>query len=441
MKKIYYLLLLALPLILQSCFKDDDDVFDKTASQRMEERLIHDQQILMGATNGWVMEYFPEKEQSYGGYTLFVKFGENDAVTVASELANADQTEASMYELIADSGPVLTFNTHNSLFHYFSDPKNPDGIGPIDSGMGGDYEFLVVEATPERVRLKGKKTGNTIIMTPIAPDVSWSTLMEQYIEMADVLRNAAMEFEFVMGDIKATVVSDYRTLTFSYPGAEKYESATVAYRGTTDGIIFYKPLRIGGKEINGMKYEGTDENTAVIFKDAATGAVMKDTWPALSELFFSGNWYFAKSLMSTYGQGLWTSATRKLNAVTGTGYAYDIYWAHMGVFSGMYGFCFAPLNSATTFARSIVSYKSGVESDNEIWMQLEGRTDALGLAYVNAGMSDILKMIGSLSGEKKTFTLSADNPKNPGMIQLNDQGNVDNVFILVPFEVLWPNDK
>ena len=63
MKKIYYLLLLALPLVLQSCFKDDDDIYDKSASQRMEERLVHDQQVLMGATNGWIMEYFPEKKQ------------------------------------------------------------------------------------------------------------------------------------------------------------------------------------------------------------------------------------------------------------------------------------------------------------------------------------------------------------------------------------------
>ena len=57
---------------------------------------------------------------------MFVKFGDNNAVTVASEKGKADQTETSMYELIADSGPVLTFNTHNSLFHYFSDPNNPD---------------------------------------------------------------------------------------------------------------------------------------------------------------------------------------------------------------------------------------------------------------------------------------------------------------------------
>ena len=36
MKKIYYLLLLALPLVLQSCFKDDDDIFDKSASLKQD---------------------------------------------------------------------------------------------------------------------------------------------------------------------------------------------------------------------------------------------------------------------------------------------------------------------------------------------------------------------------------------------------------------------
>lgn len=439
MKKIYYLLLLALPLIFQSCFKDDDDIFDKPASQRMEERLMQDQQILMGATNGWIMEYFPEKEQSYGGYTMFIKFGENNSVTVASELGKANQTETSMYELIPDSGPVLTFNTHNSLFHYFSDPSNPDGIGPVDSGMGGDYEFMVVEATAEKVYLKGKKTGNTIIMTPIATDISWTDLMQKYIDMANIMNSAGASFSFTMGDIKATATMNYRTLLFSYPGEESYEAATASFRVTTDGIAFYKPLQIGGKEITGMKYVGEDENMILTFTDEATGATMHDTWPALSELFFSGKWYFAKSLMSDYGKGLWTSAINKLYADP-NGY-YDIYWAHMGVYSGLYGFCFAPLDTPSTFARSIVSYTYGTVDDNHIWLQLEGRTDQLGIAYVNAGVSDILKMIGSLNGEKKTFTLTADNPKNPSVIQLQDNDLASNYFMLVPFEVRWPNEQ
>lgn len=439
MKKIYYLLLLALPLVLQSCFKDDDDIFDKSASQRMEERLVHDQQVLMGATNGWIMEYFPEKKQSYGGYTMFVKFGDNNAVTVASEKGKADQTETSMYELIADSGPVLTFNTHNSLFHYFSDPNNPDEIGPIDSGMGGDYEFMVIEATPEKVHLKGKKTGNTIIMTPIATDTSWPDLMQKYIDMADIMNSAASSFNFTMGDLKATATMNYRTLLFSYPGTEGYESATASFRVTTDGIVFYTPLHIGGKEITGMKYIGEDENMVITLADETTGATMQDTWPALSEIFFSGKWYFAKSLMSSYGQNLWTSAIKKLYADP-SGY-YDIYWAHMGVYSGLYGFCFAPLDTPSTFARSIISYKYGTVDDNQIWLQLEGRTDQIGITYVNAGVSEILKMIGSLGGEKKTFTLTADNPKNPTVIQLQDNDISANSFMLVPFQVRWPYEQ
>lgn len=439
MKKIYYLLLLALPLVLQSCFKDDDDIFDKSASQRMEERLVHDQQVLTGATNGWIMEYFPEKEQSYGGYTMFVKFDDDNAVTVASEKGKADQTETSMYELIADSGPVLTFNTHNSLFHYFSDPSNPDGIGPIDSGMGGDYEFMVIEATPEKVRLKGKKTGNTIIMIPVPTSTSWADLMQEYIDMADVINSSGTTFNFEMGDLKATAIMSYRKLLFTYPGTEKVESTTASFRTTTDGIVFYKPLQIGGKEITGMKFMGEDENMVLTFTDETTGATMHDTWPTLNEQFLSGNWYFKKSLMSSFGQDLWTSAINKLYADP-SGY-YDIYWAHMGVYSGMYGFCFAPLISSSQFTRTILSYKYGAIGEDQIWLQLEGRTDQTGIDYVYAGVSDILKMIGSLGGEKRTFTLTADNPKNPSVIQLQDNDIPENHFMLVPFEVRWPNDQ
>lgn len=253
------------------------------------------------------------------------------------------------------------------------------------------------------------------------------------------MNSAGASFNFTMGDIKATATMNYRTLLFSYPGEESYEAATASFRVTTDGIAFYKPLQIGGKEITGMKYVGEDENMVLTFTDEATGATMHDTWPALSELFFSGKWYFAKSLMSDYGKGLWTSAINKLYADP-NGY-YDIYWAHMGVYSGLYGFCFAPLDTPSTFARSIVSYTYGTVDDNHIWLQLEGRTDQLGIAYVNAGVSDILKMIGSLNGEKKTFTLTADNPKNPSVIQLQDNDLASNYFMLVPFEVRWPNEQ
>ena len=107
----------------------------------------------------------------------------------------------------------------------------------------------------------------------------------------------------------------------------------------------------------------------------------------------------------------------------------------------MYGFCFAPLDTPSTFARSIISYKYGTVDDNQIWLQLEGRTDQIGITYVNAGVSEILKMIGSLGGEKKTFTLTADNPKNPTVIQLQDNDISANSFMLVPFEVRWPYEQ
>lgn len=132
-------------------------------------------------------------------------------------------------------------------------------------------------------------------MTPIATDTSWPDLMQKYIDMADIMNSAASSFNFTMGDLKATATMNYRTLLFSYPGTEGYESATASFRVTTDGIVFYTPLHIGGKEITGMKYIGEDENMVITLADETTGATMQDTWPALSEIFFSGKWYFAKA--------------------------------------------------------------------------------------------------------------------------------------------------
>ena len=104
MKKIFWLLL-TLPFVFQSCLKDDEDIFPDSAADRMDKALKLNKEVLIGASNGWIMEYFPEKTQKYGGYTILVKFDANDDVTVSTERGGAGVTETSMYELIGDSGP------------------------------------------------------------------------------------------------------------------------------------------------------------------------------------------------------------------------------------------------------------------------------------------------------------------------------------------------
>ena len=70
MKKndIILFLLMALPtLLLTSCLKDQEDVFEESASARTANYLSNTKKVLTSAENGWLLNYYPDRDQSYGG--------------------------------------------------------------------------------------------------------------------------------------------------------------------------------------------------------------------------------------------------------------------------------------------------------------------------------------------------------------------------------------
>lgn len=68
---------------------------------------------------------------------------------------------------------TLNFDTKNSVINYFVHPRNPDGLGSTYKGMEGDYKFMVMETSPERIRLRGIISGNSYILTPMPSDADW----------------------------------------------------------------------------------------------------------------------------------------------------------------------------------------------------------------------------------------------------------------------------
>lgn len=432
MKKIYLLLLIALPFLLQSCLMDDKDLFQDSAAERMNKALIHNQEVLMGATNGWMMEYFPHKKQIYGGYTMFLKFDAHNKVTVASERGGA-KAETSDYQLIGDSGPVLTFNTYNTLFHYFSEPKNPDGIGPDDSGMGGDYEFLVLEATPEKVTLKGKKTGNRIVMTPIPAGASWTDMMKGYQEASD--RLLARMYSFTMGELKGDITVSYRTLNFTYEGADKSVKTPMAsYRILpTDEIEFYEPLEIDGKEISKMKFT-TNSADLLEVTDATSGLTLHEEQPILNQVLVYGNWYFKYSAISKYGQSQWDLAFDNIYAKEK-----DIYYAYMGLYTIHYGFCLAGVENGKR-AEGVLLYDFKLLGTDQVKLTRTGTGTSVGNAFLGYGVSHILEMTGTMA-KVKTFTLVANDRRNPTAITWTDNSDPNNSFTLFKDKILWPYEK
>ena len=74
MKKIYYILFLLLAgFCFNSCVSEEEDLFDKSAAERMNEALTKYKAILQDDPQGWVMEFYPS-DRSMGGYTYTAKF-------------------------------------------------------------------------------------------------------------------------------------------------------------------------------------------------------------------------------------------------------------------------------------------------------------------------------------------------------------------------------
>ena len=189
MKRINYLFaLLATVLAFSACTSEVDNYFDKSASERASEAVSNAKQALLAAPNGWRMEYYGD--MTYGGYNILCKFS-GDEVTVAAEKMGKKQeagfdsngnlvTATSHYTVDQSQGVVLSFDGYNSVFHYFSDPKNVDGIGTAGEGLYGDFEFRVMSVSADKIVLQGRKHGNKIIMYAMDSNTSWATISRKW---------------------------------------------------------------------------------------------------------------------------------------------------------------------------------------------------------------------------------------------------------------------
>lgn len=181
MKNILYSILLLAGFCFNSCVSEEEDLFDKSAAERMNEALTKYKAILQDDPQGWVMEFYPS-DRSMGGYTYTAKF-DNGKVDMTSELSlnssSGDKWPAgtvvtSYYRVISEQSALLTFDTYNLLFHFFSEPR---GSSDVD-GYASDYEFVFMEVSEDRIVLKGKKYGNKMVMTKLTE--SAGSYMQRY---------------------------------------------------------------------------------------------------------------------------------------------------------------------------------------------------------------------------------------------------------------------
>ena len=185
MKKIFVPLavMAVMALAFTGCAGEEDDIFDKTAAERLNESSAKYSARLEAQPNGWAMQYYPtyyDESPSGSGYLILMRFNKDYSVDVSMDnrFSNNFYAEAtSGWEVIKDNGPVLTFNTYNSCMHAFSDPEDIPWTEDNEQseGCGGDYEFIIVDAPEDAsyMMLKGKKRNTYNLLTPIEEGVDY----------------------------------------------------------------------------------------------------------------------------------------------------------------------------------------------------------------------------------------------------------------------------
>ena len=263
MKKILSLtLLLAAGIGFTACVNEEDDLFDKTAAERLNEASALYSSRLMAQPNGWAMQLYPtnDNEAPYGsGYLVLCRFNKDHSVVVSMKnqfTDNVYRTDTSLWEVITDNGPVLSFNSHNDCLHAFTDPEDILWTGNADepnnetgTGVGGDYEFIIVDAPEDAsyMMLKGKKRGTYNLFTPVEEGVEYESYLadvENFMKTMFPSSNPTFDvLHTPNGDFKMTGIDDGIPNIFPYDGDEIIDESFNAFLITKRGDDYYLRLR------------------------------------------------------------------------------------------------------------------------------------------------------------------------------------------------------
>lgn len=282
MKKSIYLAAFA-ALALTACSNDNDEVFDQSAAERLEQYKKDYAEVLTADGGLWSMEYFSNADEP--GYVFVVKFDSNGSVQFSANhiwIGGEFKQETSLWKMIADNGPVLSFNSYNNLFHIFSDPANITGpnaptgeAGDIDEtgyGHEGDYEFQVMEVSEDRqtIRLLGKKRLYDIYLRRLDPSTDVQDYLDRSSKIGDFVSPyfgylnmiAADGEEFVLTGLETGVASAYPKL-----GDAVTQIRTGNGIFTIDGFRFMSPLEV-------PRAEGAEELTVQSFEFQPDGTLL-----------------------------------------------------------------------------------------------------------------------------------------------------------------------
>lgn len=174
MKSYIHLLLLVALVSFVSCDRMEKDIFDKPANQRVEIYMDSISKVLTSSPNGWELMYFPNT--SLAGFNILVKFDKDDIFSAAAKNETTTgnvykYASGSLWRMLYNQGPCISFDTYNEVLHAFAEPTLPGFTKGV--GMQGDYEFVVLNVSPDELLIKSKKRSTYNLLRRLDPSLKW----------------------------------------------------------------------------------------------------------------------------------------------------------------------------------------------------------------------------------------------------------------------------
>ena len=264
MKAKYLVIIGLLAATVAACSRDEESLFDKPAALRAQEAVENAFDVLSSNESGWEMAYFPNLEASAKGYNMVIKFNKNGNVSVTAKNSTTTMNKivtdtASTWAVKSDYGPILTFDTYNDVFHAFSDPQENG------AGLLGDYEFLILKATPELVLLKGKKHSAYSVMRPMK-----NANLEEYFAACEKMQSK------LFGNNNIVTLTQGNNKMYLYKGAEgQFQSAAYGSKLIAEAATYHPVCSTEDGIIVSTGF-GEDVHDHIFYYDSIKGELRSD---------------------------------------------------------------------------------------------------------------------------------------------------------------------
>ena len=441
MKKFLNISLLTLvalsALTLGSCKNEIDEIFDADAVARLDEARATFTDILTSNGGKWQLEYYANSDEP--GYVYLMTFRTDGSVTISGKNVWIGYVEGeslaiptygsatSLWEVIADNGPVLSFNSFNKYFHLFADPEDIPSLSDEDTdetgyGHEGDYEFDLMKYSNDTLYITGKKYGIDMIMTRVDGGIDDEVYMNEVVAMADSFFNAKIPQVYINlpNDVRWIVKNGASSILKMFREGDD-EISTAEYHNviiTHDGLSFMNPITLDGYTIKNFirQADGSllcrDDQQTTMTADDLNNVFMIPTFKWKGDLNQMGG-VFA-SMKAQLETELNAYGGRKLTAMF---IAYD-------PAVEAYGITFDCLYKKQTFHPTYY-LKAEPIGENQLRFTYTGEANAAGTLYAAEDKCPVLNtFLSTLSNT--TFTLNTSSLLAPVDMKLVDSGNSAN---------------